>query len=136
MRLEPLYRLIFRYPESWRAGDEWLLLAEGNADGRLSGRFRGANRPRRLADGSFVPSLSGSVETHDGAAVVIDLTGHGQPGEGRVVAAAVHFTNDERYAWIDRAVCAVVGEVRAGREIVLDVARIVWEPLGDYSSAA
>lgn len=136
MRLEPLYRLTFRYPESWLAGDEWLLVADGRAEGRLSGRFRGANRPRRLTDGSFVPSLSGAVQTDDGAAVVLDLTGHGQPGEGRVVAAAVHFTDDERYAWIDRAVCAVVGEVREGRVIVLDVARIVWEPLEDYSSSA
>lgn len=136
MRVEPLYRLTFRYPESWRAGDEWLLLAEGRALGRLSGRFRGANRPRRLRDGSFVPALGGVVETEDGALVLVDLTGHGQPDEGRVVGSAVHFTDDDRYAWIDHAVCAVVGEVREGREILLDVALIVWESLGDYSSAA
>jgi hypothetical protein len=136
VRLEPLYRLTFRYPESFRAGDEWLLLGEGRAEGRLAGRFRSANRPRRLDDRSFVPALAGAVETDDGATIVLDLTGHGHPERGRVVAAAVHFTDDARYAWIDRAVCAVAGEVREGREIVLDVAEIVWEPLGDYSSPA
>src|SRR5438094_679200 len=31
VRLEPLYVLRFRYPESYRAGDERLLLAEGEA---------------------------------------------------------------------------------------------------------
>jgi hypothetical protein len=32
VRLEPLYRLSFRYPESFRAGDELLLLTEGRAE--------------------------------------------------------------------------------------------------------
>jgi hypothetical protein len=134
MRLEPLYRLTFRYPESWRAGDETLLIAEGRADGRLSGRFRAANRARRLPAGDFLPHVAGAVETTDGASVLVDLTGNGRPDEGRVVGAALHFTDDERYAWIDRVVCAVVGEVRGGREVVLDVARIVWEPLAEYDS--
>ena len=67
---------------------------------------------------------------------MLDLSGHGQPEQGRVTASAVHFTDDPRYAWLDRAVCAVAGEVRDGREIVLELARILWEPLGDYSSTA
>jgi len=132
MRLEPVYRLTFRYPEAWRAGDESLLLAEGRAEGRVAGRFRAANRARRLPGGDFVPDLSGAIATDDGASVLLDLTGNGRPDEGRVVGAALHFADDPRYAWIDRVVCAVTGEVRGGREIVLDVARIVWEPLADY----
>ena len=51
MRLEPLYVLRFRYPESFHAGDERLLLAEGEARGRVTGRFRvvaGAVRNREV----------------------------------------------------------------------------------------
>jgi len=132
VRLEPLYRLVFRYPEPFRAGDELLLLAEGRSEGRLAGRFRGANRARRREDGTWVPDLQGAVVTDDGATVLLHLTGRGSPRAepvGRVVAAVTHVCADERYSWLDGAVCAVAGEVREGREIVLDVAELVWEPL-------
>ena len=79
MRLEPLYRLRFRYPEAFGAGDELLLFAEGRA-------------------------------------------------EGRVVAAIVH-SADGDHAWLDGVLGVAAGEVR-GREIVLHVAEVVWEPLG------
>jgi hypothetical protein len=79
VRLEPLYVLRFRYPESYRAGDERLLLAEGEARGRVTGRFRAANRARRLADGSYLPTLNGAIETEDGAAVLLTLVGYGAP---------------------------------------------------------
>ena len=134
MRLEPLYRLAFRYPEPFRARDELLLLAEGRCEGRVAGRFRAANRARRQADGTYVPDLHGAIETDDGATLLLHLTGRGLPHAepvGRVVACITHVAEDERYRWLDGAVCAVVGEVRGGREIVLDVAELVWEPLGD-----
>jgi hypothetical protein len=130
VRLEPLYRLSFRYPESFRAGDELLLLAEGRAEGRLNGRFRGANRARRLPDGSYLPALDGAVETEDGATVLIGLTGRGAPQaepQGRVVAAIVH-SAEGGYGWLNDVLGVVCGEVR-GREVVLDVAELVWEPL-------
>ena len=132
MRLEPLYRLVFRYPEPFRAREELLLLAEGRCEGRLSGRFRGANRAHREADGTYVPDLHGAIATDDGATILLHLTGRGLPSAepvGRVVACITHVCDDERYAWLDGAVCAVAGEVRGGREIVLDVAELVWEPL-------
>jgi hypothetical protein len=48
VRLEPLYRLRFTYPEGWAVslGGEWeqhLYLADGTCEGGLAGRFRGAN---------------------------------------------------------------------------------------------
>ena len=132
MRLEPLYRLVFRYPEPFRARDELLLLAEGRCEGRVQGRFRGANRARRQVDGTYVPDLNGAIETHDGATVLLHLSGRGLPHAepvGRVLASITHVTDDERYGWLDGAVGAVAGEVRGRREIVLDVAAIVWEPL-------
>ena len=132
MRLEPLYRVTFRYPEAFRAGDELLLIAQGAVEGRVNGRFRGANRARRRPDGSFLPDLSGAISTDDRATVLVHLTGYGHPErepDGQVLAAIQHTADDERYAWIDGMLGVVAGEVRGGREIVLDVAEVVWEPL-------
>jgi hypothetical protein len=132
VRLEPLYRVTFRYAEAYRAGDELLLIAQGRVEGRVAGRFRGANRARRRPDGSFLPELNGAISTPDGATVLVRLTGYGHPDKepaGRVVAAITHAADDKRYAWLDGVLGAVAGEVRGGREIVLDVAELVWEPL-------
>ena len=129
MRLEPLYVLRFRYPESYRAGEERLLFAEGEAQGRVNGRFRAANRARRRADGSYLPALNGAIETEDGATVLVTLVGHGAPRaepEGRVVAAILHEADGD-YAWLRDLLGVVSGAVR-GREVVLEVAELVWEP--------
>ena len=136
MRLEPLYRLTFRYPESFDTARERFLLAEGRSAGRVEGRFRGANRALRLPGDRFLPDLNGAITSEDGATILVRATGLGEPRadpRGRVVAAITHSTDDERYRWLDGAVCAAAGEVRDGREIVLDVARLVWEPL-DYDA--
>ena len=133
MRLEPLYRLTFRYAESWQTSGEFFGIAQGSVEGRVAGRFRGANRARRLPDGTFMPDLNGAIATEDGATVLVRLTGFGKPDAeptGRVIAAVTHATDDEGYAWLDGVLGAVAGEVRGGREIVLDVAEVVWEPLG------
>ena len=52
MRLEPLYRVRFTYPEGWQINleggwEQHFYLAEGLCEGSISGRFRGANFPRR-----------------------------------------------------------------------------------------
>ena len=52
MRLEPLYRIRFTYPESWAVSldggwQQMFFLAEGRCEGSVTGRFRGANFPRR-----------------------------------------------------------------------------------------
>jgi hypothetical protein len=133
VRLEPLYRLTFRYPESWQTSTDFLGIADGRVEGRVAGRFRGVNRARRLPDGTYLPDLNGAIATEDGAAVLVRLTGYGWPDaepSGRVLAAVTHLTDDGRYDWLNGALGAVAGEVRGGREIVLDVAEVVWEPLG------
>ena len=48
MRLEPLYRIRFTYPESWAVGlaggwQQMFFIAEGRCEGPVTGRFRGAN---------------------------------------------------------------------------------------------
>jgi hypothetical protein len=110
VRLEPLYRLRFRYPESFRAGDERLL----------------------IADSTYLPTLTGAIESDDGAHVLLTLIGHGAPHaepQGRVVAAILHSADGE-YAWLNDVLGVVSGEVR-GKEVVLEVAELVWEPPGD-----
>src|SRR3954452_659824 len=70
VRLEPLYTVAFTYPEGWSVelrgehGVEWqdLYIAEGTCSGRLVGRIRGANHPRRRVDGTFCPEFQGVIE--------------------------------------------------------------------------
>ena len=62
MRLEPLYRVRFTYPESWAVGldggwQQIFFIAEGRCEGSVTGRFRGANFPGRRAR----PALSGQT---------------------------------------------------------------------------
>ena len=106
MRAEPLYRITFSYRETFRAGDDVLLLAEG--------------------------SVEGAVVTEAGATILLQLSGRGRPHAdpvGRVTAAVTHTTNHERYAWLNDTVGAVAGEVYPGERVVLDVAALHWEPL-------
>jgi hypothetical protein len=145
VRLEPLYRATFHYPESWYvelegergAESEHFLIAEGRCEGRLAGRLRGANHPHRRVDGAYLPDFQGVVEADDGARVLFDYRGIGRtyPDPRRqVVGFATHAAGDERYRWLNDVVAAIAGEVRprndgSGTDIVLDVAELVWEPL-------
>ena len=149
MRLEPLYRLEFTYPAGWDVGLEggWqqhFYLAEGFCEGALSGRFHGANFPlRRTADGPFLPDIHGVIETDDGATVMFECRGYGraQPVRARqVVGSIMHVSDHPDYRRLNDVVCVCVGEVRAaadprrsGSLLVLDVAELVWEPLGGQS---
>ena len=149
MRLDPLYRVTFTTPESWRVeleGDTGtegrsFLIAEGRTEGRLSARYRGANFPRRRVDGALTPDFRGVLETDDGATILFAWQGYGRLADGgrrELVGSITHVSDDERYRWLNDRVCAVSGEVRArpggaGFDVVLDVADIVWEPLGEVA---
>ena len=137
MRLEPLYRVEFRYPEHWHvelgAESQHFFIAEGRCDGRITGRFRGANHPRRRTDGTYLPDFQGAIETDDGATILFDYRGYGRAypePQRQVVATATHVSADDRYRWLNDVVCAIAGEVRPrgdATSIVLDVAELVWE---------
>lgn len=144
MRLEPLYRVRFSYPEAWfvelegERGTEsqHFFIAEGRCEGGISGRFRGANHPRRRTDLTYLPDFQGVIETDDGAKVMFDYRGYGRAypeGERQVVAAGTHVSDDERYTRLNDVVCVICGQVRPlpdglGVSIVLDVQELVWEP--------
>ena len=146
MRLEPLYRVTFSTPESWSVrldgedGSEGqgFLIAEGRSTGRLSARYRAANFPRRRTDGTVTPDFRGVLETDDGATILVEWSGFarsGADGARELVGRLTHLTDDARYSWLNDRQCAVAGEVRpkadgSGFDVVIEVAEIVWEPLG------
>jgi hypothetical protein len=146
MRLEPLYRAEFTYPDGWELelagehGSEWhnFYLADGVCSGRVEGRLRGANHPRRRVDGTFCPDFQGVIESADGAQLLFDWRGYGRaypPGRRQIVLSATHVTADERYRWLNDVVCVGTGEVisRPGQDsplLVLELAELVWEPPG------
>src|SRR4051794_36671994 len=147
VRLEPLYRIRFTYPESWMVSldggwEQHLYLAEGRCEGAVSGRFRGSNFPRReAADGAFRPDVRAVIETDDGSTVMFELRGYGRPqppGRRQIVGAIFHASDADPYRRLNDAVCVGVGEVRASADpaqsepdLVLDVAELVWEPIAE-----
>jgi hypothetical protein len=146
MRLEPLYRVRFAYPEGWSVEleggwEQHLYLAEGRCEGGISGRFRGANFPqRRTADGPFCPDIRAVIETDDGATVMVESQGYGRAypaGRRQIVATVLHLSDDDRYRRLNDVVCVCTGEVRAPVDpdgevsLVMDVAELVREPIAD-----
>ena len=147
MRLEPLYRVRFTYPEGWAVEleggwEQHLYLAEGRCEGSISGRFRGANFPqRRTAGGPFRPDIRAAIETDDGATIMVELPRvRARPPAGRrqIVGSVFHLTDSERYRRLNDVVCACVGEVRSSDDpdqespdLVIDVAELIWEPIAD-----
>jgi hypothetical protein len=147
MRLEPLYRLRFTYPEGWDVEleggwEQHLYLAEGRCEGSIAGRFRGANYPqRRTPEGPFRPDLRGVIETDDGATIMVELQGYGRAypaGRRAVVGSVFHLSDSDRYRRLNDVVCACAGEVRwsadpeqESPDLVIDVAELVWEPIAD-----
>jgi hypothetical protein len=101
----------------------------------VTGRFRGANHPRRRGDGTFLPDFQGVITTDDGATIYFDYRGYGRaypPGRRQIVAAATHLSADERYRWLNDSLSVGTGEVRTladgSWELVVDWAEVVWEP--------
>jgi hypothetical protein len=145
VQLKPLYRATFTTPERWAVetsgthGTEVqdFLIAEGRTLGRVSARLRGSNYPRRRADGTLLADFRGALDTDDGATILFSWHGYARPGapdRREIVGSITHVTGNERYAWLNNAVCAMSGEVRprkAGEdfEVVFDVAELIWEPL-------
>jgi hypothetical protein len=85
VQLEFLYRVRFTYSGGWGADlsgpdnpeGQFFFSAEGRCEGRISGRFRGANHSYRRGDGTFLPDFQGVIETDDGAEVLFDYRGYG-----------------------------------------------------------
>jgi hypothetical protein len=134
VRLEPLYRIRFAYPEHYvvRGPDtHGFFFAEGRCEGAVEGRFRGLNHPRLRRDDVYLPDFQGVIETDDGAILAFDLRGRARPADHirEVLATILHYTGDSRYERLNHALCVVCGEARR-QDIELEVAELVWEPPG------
>src|SRR5436305_3584915 len=104
MRLEPLYRIRFTYPESWAVGldggwQQMFFLAEGRCEGWVTGRFRGANFPQKQgAEGPFRPDFRAVIEVDDGAVIMVEWHGYGRtypPGRRQIVGSVFHLADRE-----------------------------------------
>ena len=150
MQLEALYSATFTTPERWSvelpgsgaAEAQAFLVAEGRVSGRLAGRLRGANWPRRRSDGVLLPDFRGVVETDDGATVLFSWQGYTRTGSGgdrELVGSITHISADERYRWLNTVIGVLCGGVRPraggnGFDVVFDVAEVVWEAPADSGS--
>lgn len=146
MKLTPLYRVRFKYPQGWEMAltssdsteSQHFYFAEGTCEGRLQGSFRGANHPRRRGDKTFEPNFQGITETIDGATIFFDGFGYGRAypvGRRQIVASAFHLSDHEKYRWLNDSLAVGVGEVRTLNEgdveLVIDWSELVWEPIPD-----
>jgi hypothetical protein len=146
MKLTPLYRVRFSYPQGWEVAlvsptgteSQHFYLAQGTCEGRIQGSFKGANHPRRRGDGTFEPDFQGVIETTDGATVFFEYRGYGRaypPGRRQIVVSATHLSDHVNYRWLNDSLAVGTGEVRtisADRvELVIDWSEIVWEPVPD-----
>jgi hypothetical protein len=137
MRLEPLYRMEFHYPQGWSVDlaedgteSQHLYLAEGRCEGRVTGRLAGVNHPRRRGDGTFCPDFHGVISAGDGATVLFECGGYGRAypqGARQIVCWLTHLSDDPRYRWLNDVVCMGTGEVGPD-QLFIDVAELVWEP--------
>ena len=143
MQLRPLYRVRITTIASWSVSltgangteSQHLQFNEGYCKGRIAGRFRNANHPRRRTDETYLPDAHGVIETDDGATILVDFQGFGRAypiGRRQVVMAVIHLSEDERYRWLNDALCVAVGEARTDpNEFVFDIAELVWEPIAE-----
>ena len=112
------------------------LIAEGHCEGRLSGRLRGANYPRRRTDNALLPDFRGIPQTAGGAAVLFAWHGYARPAAGgmRELVGSVTHVRRRAVPLAERRHVHATGEVRprsdgSGSDVEYDVAELVWEPL-------
>jgi hypothetical protein len=101
----------------------------GRATGpRIVGAVRFSNNPRVRGDGVLLADLAGAIVTDDGARIVFSLHGLGRKDEnGRSFSVALAMTletDDERYAWVNDALCVAEAKV-VGRRVRMQVHRLV-----------
>ena len=139
------------YPEEWGVNladpgsteSQWFFIAEGRCEGRIFGRFRGANHPRRRSTERSSPT-SRSDRGCDGATIYFDFGGYGQGLSGRSPADCPAMpgisATTNAIAGCSTMVSVSTGEVRVmeGQDtvLVLGTAELIWEPRPNGRSAA
>ena len=90
---------------------------------RLGGATRWSNFPRRREDGTFLPRVTGVIDTDDGATVLYETTGVSlPPPEGstrRLVTSTVRFYADaDAYRWLNAVVAVEEGVIDAATGVL------------------
>jgi hypothetical protein len=84
---------------------------------RLRGTARFLNHAHRRSDGVNLPDVHGIIRTDDNAFVLIRVNGRTPPpldGKRRLLGSVLFETDDQRYAWLNTAVCVMEGILRSG----------------------
>lgn len=131
MRLEYLCDMELVYQEAPGLGAKFFLVRPfgseegtgyGEGDGsvtgpRLQGTLRWVNHPHRRSDGAMVPDAHGIIRTHDGATVMFSLQGRTffEGDIGKQTLLALFEAEDERYQWLNGALCVLEGVIDAER---------------------
>ena len=110
---------------------------EGSAFGpRIKGSIRWTSHPQRRGDGVTLPAADGAITTEDGATILFEMRGRTvtiekESGEkGGQLLHVIFESDDERYAWVNRAICVAEGVVDPGSlRLVLGVHECVNEML-------
>lgn len=138
MRLEHLFDLDLRYE-----GEYVVVRPYGGLDGvgyaagtgratgpRIEGAVRFSNNPRARGDGVLLADLAGAIATDDGARIVFSSNGLGRKDAGgrrfSVALAMTLESDDERYAWVNEALCLADAAV-VGRHVTMHVHRVLPE---------
>jgi len=131
MRLEYVCDMDLVYQEAPGLGAKLLVIRPyggeegtgyGEGDGmvtgpRLHGTVRWVNSPHRRSDGAMLPNAHGVIQTHDGATVMFGLQGRTffEEGIGKQLLLTLFEAEDERYQWLNRALCVLEGVIDAER---------------------
>jgi hypothetical protein len=86
---------------------------DGTAHGRLAGRVRWVNHPRRRSDGMMLPDTAGHVQTDDDHTVLFSLQGR-TPTEGPQSGQQllrVQFQAEAPYDWLNTVFAVAEGRV-------------------------
>jgi hypothetical protein len=138
MRLEPLCDFDLAYTTEFFlvqpfGTEEGTAYGEGDGtvSGRLNGKVRWINHPRRRSDAVMLPNTDGLIETEDGARVLFKLEGR-TPTEGPKTGQQLlrlQFTAEGKYDWLN--LVFAVGEGKVDFERMHALIR-VFECVHDY----
>jgi len=118
-RREPLYDGLLKMVAPYGT-QEGSLYGEGDAvfrGERLSGTGRWMNNARRRSDGVNLPDVHGIVRTDDDAFVLFTLQGRTLPAQDdrrRQLLTVLFEAQEERYRWLNTAVCVLEGLISPG----------------------
>jgi len=86
--------------------------------------------PAGAVTASNLPSAHGVIRTDDGAFVLFVLDGRTPPaheGKRRILVSVLFESDDERYQWLNSAVCVLEGDIRVSGTAITRIYTCVHE---------